>query len=416
MEFAASILPFIAASICLVFSLHFLIVTFIIREERSFLGFFFLLLVLAVNQLAVGMQVHFFPTNIDLSFFWYRVQFAALALLIFMTIYFFNVMASRKINTPFMSAFFFLSLALAVSTFSPIFGTFTVSRGGDFIFLPHIGALVILLLLATAILFLVFMLIDPLIGGRWTAKKPLPYFYVIGGVILLGLGSLEIATELGIVPSTSIKYSSFGAIILSLVGASVVLVHFYQVRASLRNVLINLTKTEQELEKKERLAITDGLTDLYNRAFFDESIEEEVRDSIKNNKSLSLIMLDIDGFKRVNDTLGHLIGDSVLAEISGVIKRGARGSDLPARFGGEEFAVILPNTTIHEALEVGERIRGKIEEINFIVEGKPNTSVTVSVGVATLKGTDLANDLLDRADKALITAKRRGKNTVCVIK
>ena len=89
MDFAASILPFIAASICLVFSLHFLIMAFIIREERSFLGFFFLLLVLAVNQLAVGMQVHFFPANIDLSFFWYRVQFAALALLIFMTIYFF---------------------------------------------------------------------------------------------------------------------------------------------------------------------------------------------------------------------------------------------------------------------------------------------------------------------------------------
>jgi diguanylate cyclase (GGDEF)-like protein len=416
MEFAASILPFIAASICLVFSLHFLIVTFIVREDRSFLVFFFLLLVLAVNQLAVGMQVHNFPENIDVSFFWYRVQFAALAMLIFMTIYFFNVLASRKINTPVIYVFFIVSAALAVSTFSPIFGTFMVTQEGNFIFLPHIGAFIILLLMATAILFLVFMLIDPLIGGRWTAKSPLPVFYVIGGIILLGLGSLEIMTELGVIAPTSIKYSSFGAVILALVGASVVLVHFYQVRASLRNILINLTETERELEKKERLAITDGLTGLYNRAFFDESIDEEVKDSIKNNKSLSLIMLDIDGFKRVNDTLGHLIGDSVLAEISGIIKRGARGSDLPARFGGEEFAVILPNTTIHEAHEVGERIRHKINEINFMVEGKPNISVTVSVGVATLKGTDMAKDLLDRADKALITAKRRGKNTVCVIK
>jgi diguanylate cyclase (GGDEF)-like protein len=416
MEFAASILPFIAASICLVFSLHFLIITFIIGEDRSFLGFFFLLLILAVNQLAAGMQVHFFPTNMALSFFWYRVQFAALALLIFMTIYFFDVLASRKINTPIMYVFFFLSLALAVSTFSPIFGNFMVTHEGNFVFLPHIGALVILLFLAAAILFLAFMLIDPLIGGRWMARRPLPFFYVIGGIILLGLGSLEIMTELGIVPPTSIKYSSFGAIIVSLVGASAVVVHFYRVRTSLRDILINLTETEPELEKKERLAITDVLTGLYNRAFFDESIDEEVRDSIKNNKSLSLIMLDVDGFKRVNDTLGHTTGDRVLAELSDVIKRGARGSDLPARFGGEEFAMILPNTNIHEAHEVGERIRRKIEEINFMVEGRPNTSVTVSVGVVTLKGTDLAKDLLDRADKALVTAKRRGKNTVCVIK
>ncbi len=416
MEFAASILPFIAASICLVFSLHFLIVTFIVSEDRSFIGLFLLLLALAVNQLAVGMQVHSFPGNIDLSFFWYRVQFAALAMVIFMTIYFYDVLTSRKINTPFMYVFFFLSVALAVSTFSPLFGTFIVTQEGAFIFQPRVGALVILLLLAASIFFLIFTLVDPFIRRRQPTRGPLPVFYVVGVIILLGLGSLEIMTELDVIPPTSVKYSSFGAVTLSLVGASVALVHFYQVRTSLKNILINLTETERELEKKELLAITDALTGLYNRAFFDESIEEEVRDSIKNNKSLSLIMLDIDGFKRVNDTLGHLIGDSVLAEISGIIKRGARASDLPARFGGEEFVVILPNTTIHEAHEVGERIRSKIEEINFIVEGRPNTSLTVSIGVATLKGTDLAKDLLDRADKALLTAKRRGKNTVCVIK
>jgi diguanylate cyclase (GGDEF)-like protein len=127
-------------------------------------------------------------------------------------------------------------------------------------------------------------------------------------------------------------------------------------------------------------------------------------------------MMDLDGFKRVNDTLGHLIGDSVLAEISAVIRRSARGSDLSARFGGEEFAVILPNTILSEAHEVAERIRRKIEDINFVVEGKPDTSVTISVGVATLRGTDLAKDLLDRADKALITAKKLGKNTVFVNK
>jgi diguanylate cyclase (GGDEF)-like protein len=415
MEFAASILPFIAASICLVFSLHFLIMTFIIREERTFLGFFLLLLVLAVNQFAVGMQVHFFPADIDLSFFWYRVKFAALALLIFMTIYFYYVLAARRINRPIMYIFLLISVCLAVSTFSPLFGTFAVTQEGYFTFLPHVGAFIILLSLATAILFLIFMLVAPPVTGRWRAKAKFLLFYIIGGIILLGLGTLGIMTELGIIPPFPVKPSSFGAVILSLVGASVVLVHFYDTRTSLKNILINLTETEQELKRTERLAITDGLTGLYNRGFFDESLDEEVKDSIKNNKSLSLIMMDIDGFKYVNDTLGHTIGDSVLAEISIVIKRGARGSDLPARFGGEEFAVILPNTTIHEAHEVAERIRRTIEEISFVVEGKPDTSMTISVGVTTLKGTDLAIDFLARADKALLAAKARGKNNTYVI-
>jgi diguanylate cyclase (GGDEF)-like protein len=195
----------------------------------------------------------------------------------------------------------------------------------------------------------------------------------------------------------------------------VVLVHFYETRTSLKDVLVNLTETKRELEHKELLAITDGLTGLYNRGFFDESLEEEVTDSIRNNKSLSIIMMDIDGFKAVNDTLGHTIGDSVLAEISAVIKRNARGSDLPSRYGGEEFAVILPNTNIHEAYEVSERIRRTIREIRFVVEGKPDTCVTISAGVTTLKGTDLAIDFLARADKALMSAKARGKDNTYVI-
>jgi diguanylate cyclase (GGDEF)-like protein len=415
MNFTASILPFIAASICLVFSLHFLIMTFIIREERSFPAFFLLLLVLAVNQLAVGMQIRYFPADIDLSFFWYRVQFAALALLIFMTIYFLRVLASKVANTPIMYIFLSVSVLLAVSAFSPIFGSFMVTQEGYFIFLPRVGALIILVCLAAAVLFLVFMLISPAVTGRWMAGAKFLVFYIIGGIILLGLGTLEIMTELDIIPPTAIRYSSIGAIMLSLIGASVVLVHFYETRTSLKNVLVNLTETKRELEHKELLAITDGLTGLYNRGFFDESLEEEVTDSIKNNKSLSIIMMDIDGFKAVNDTLGHTIGDSVLAEISAVIKRGARGSDLPSRYGGEEFAVILPNTNIHEAYEVSERIRRTIQEISFIVEGKPDTSVTISAGVTTLKGTDLAIDFLARADKALLSAKARGKNNTYII-
>jgi diguanylate cyclase (GGDEF)-like protein len=415
MDFIASILPFIAASICLVFSIHFLIMALIMEGDRSFFGFFFLALVLAVNQFALGMQEHLFSSDINQSFPWYRIQFAALGPVIFMTIYFFNLLTDKRVNTPLMYAFLSVTVGLAVSIFLPVLGRFMVTREGAFIFAPHIGGFIVLLLLAGAAVYMIYVLIGSLVTGKRRPRIRFSALYIAGAVILFILGFLEILMQTGVISSPSVRYSSVSAILLAMIGASVVVVRFYEVKASLKHVLINLGQTERELKHKERLAITDALTGLYNRGFFDESLEEEVKDSIRNNKSLSLIMMDIDGFKSVNDTLGHTIGDSVLAEISTVIMRNARGSDFPARYGGEEFAVILPNTNIQEAYEVGERIRRMIEEINFVVEGKRNTAVTISVGITTLKGTDLAIDFLGRVDKALLAAKARGKNNVYVI-
>jgi len=415
MDSAASILPFVAASICLVFSIQFLIMTFILDGDRSFFGFFFLALVLAANQFATGMQMYLFPINVAYSFFWYRVQFAALGPVVFMTIYFFNLLTNKRVYATVTYISLSIIAGLAVSAFLPIFGEFMVSPRDGFIFVPHVGALFILLLLAGAALYLIYVLIDSFVIGRKTPKIRFSALYIVAVIILIIMGVLEILMQIGVIPMTSVKYSSVAAIFLAMIGASVVFVRFYELKTSLRRTLINLTETEKKLEHKELLAITDGLTGLYNRGFFDESIEEEVRDSIKNNKSLSLIMMDIDGFKSINDVFGHTIGDSVLAEISAVIRRNARASDLAARYGGEEFAVILPNTNIHEAHEVSERIRRTIEGIVFVIQGKPERSITISVGVTTLKGTDLAIDLLRRADKALLAAQARGKNNVFVI-
>ncbi len=415
MDFAALILPFIAASICLIFSIYFLIMTLIMEGDRLFFGFFFLALVLAVNQFAAGMQGHFFPIDVHRSFFWYRIQFAAFGPVIFMTVYFFNLLTNRRVNAPITYAFLSIVVGLAVLTFLPVFGRFTVSPQDVFIFVPHLGALFVLALLAGAAVYLVYVLIDSLVTGRRRPKIRFSALYIASGIILFVLGVLEILMQTGVIPPTSVKYSSVAAIILVMIGASVAFVRFYEMKTSLRRILINLSETEQKLEHKERLAITDALTGLYNRGFFDESLEEEVKDSIKNNRSLSLIMLDIDEFKSINDVFGHAIGDSVLAEIATVIKRNARASDLPARYGGEEFAVILPNTTIREAHEVSERIRKTIEEIVFVVRERPDRSVTISAGVTTLRGTDLAIDLLVRSDKALLAAKARGKNNVYVI-
>jgi diguanylate cyclase (GGDEF)-like protein len=415
MDFTASILPFIAASICLIFSIHFLIMTLIMEGDRLFFGFFFLALVLAVSQFATAMQGHFFPIDVNRSFFWYRIQFAAFGPVIFMTVYFFNLLTNRRVNAPITYIFLSIIVGLAVSMFLPIFGRFTVIPQDVFIFVPHLGALFAMALLAGAAVYLVYVLIESLMTGRRRPKIRFSALYIASGIILFVLGVLEILMQTGVIRPTSVKYSSVAAIVLVMIGASVVFVRFYEMKTSLRRILINLSETERRLEHKERLAITDALTGLYNRGFFDESLEEEVKDSIKNNRSLSLIMLDIDEFKSINDVFGHTIGDSVLAEIASVIKRNARASDLPARYGGEEFAVILPNTTIREAHEVSERIRKTIEEIIFVVQERPDSSVTISAGVTTLKGTDLAIDLLARADKALLAAKARGKNNVYVI-
>jgi diguanylate cyclase (GGDEF)-like protein len=416
MPLDALILPFIASSICLVFSLLFFIIYFAIERDRSFLGFSFFSLILAVNQYGVGMQYHFLTVNPVTSIFWYQIQFAALAIISFNAVYFVCVLLDRRVNTPFIFSLYTVSIVLAGLVFSHWFGDMMVTADHEFLFSPGPVAYAILVLLYLMSLYALILLIMPVFSIGWGRRVGIALSYAFGGIVLLGFGTVEILMDIGLIIPIPLRLSSVGSIVWALVGASVVLLHFYETKVSLKNILINLSETERVLEEKERLAITDSLTGLYNRGFFDESLEEEVKDSIQGNKSLSLLMMDIDGFKRVNDSLGHLIGDGVLAEISAVIKRGARASDLPARFGGEEFAVILPNTNLAEATEVADRIRKTIEEINFVVEGRPNTSVTISVGVASLKGTDLAKDLLGRADGALISAKKKGKNRVFVNK
>lgn len=415
MEFVALVLPFVAASICLVFSLYFLVITLVLEGDRSFIGFLFLALVLAVDQFAAGMQGLLLPIGVDRPFFWYRVQFATLGPVVFMMVYFVRLLSGKRINPPLMYFSVSIIVALAVSAFLPIFGRFTVNQEGGLTLIPHTGAILILALLAGGALYLVYILISSLVTGK---KRPRIRFwapYIVCGIVLFVLSLLELLMQTGSIAPAALRYSSLFATVLVMIGAAVVFVRFYEQKTSLRRVLISPGDAEQRLEGKERLAITDVLTGLYNRGFFDESLEEEVRDSIKNNRSLSLIMLDIDEFKSVNDVFGRTIGDSILAEISAVIKRNARASDLPARYGGEEFAVILPNTNIREAHEVSERIRKTIEEIVFVVPERPDGFVTISAGVTSLRGTDLAIDLLGRADKALFTAKSRGKNNVYVV-
>lgn len=162
-------------------------------------------------------------------------------------------------------------------------------------------------------------------------------------------------------------------------------------------------------ELLSRLALTDPLTKLANRRAFDESLAREVALAVRHNRPLSLLILDIDHFKDVNDTLGHPAGDDVLAAMGLLLAHHGRRGDVVARLGGEEFALILPQTTQDQASVTGERLRAAVAAAPLSVRAP----VTVSVGAATLglPGGD-AESLVSAADAALYRAKSAGRNCV----
>ena len=179
-----------------------------------------------------------------------------------------------------------------------------------------------------------------------------------------------------------------------------------QSAASMENVRLHELVAEQ--------AVTDELTGLPNNRAFRDAIAKEAARAARFRHELALLILDIDDFKKVNDTYGHPQGDAVLRAIGAILDAESRGIDEPARYGGEEFVVALPETSLEGAVEVAERIRARIEaETVPLVDGTGEISVTASFGAAEMPST--ASDvrgLIAAADAALYEAKRAGKNRV----
>ncbi len=167
------------------------------------------------------------------------------------------------------------------------------------------------------------------------------------------------------------------------------------------------------LEETVEQAITDALTGLHNRRYMESHLETLVREALRSGRHLSMLVADIDYFKKVNDTYGHDAGDEVLREFAARLKRNTRGIDLACRLGGEEFVIIMPDTEIARAYQVGERLRATIAAEPFRISADVSIRVTTSVGIATLEHSDdTPQTVFKRADQALYAAKRSGRNRV----
>lgn len=172
---------------------------------------------------------------------------------------------------------------------------------------------------------------------------------------------------------------------------------------------------KEEYDRLQAISIVDELTGLYNRRYFTERFEEEINRAKRYNYPVSCLMIDIDFFKNVNDTYGHLAGDQVLAELALIVKDSTRVVDFVCRFGGEEFVVLLPQTGISGALVVAEKMRRNVEQHGFPVDGR-TIPVSVSIGVAVLdtENPGTFEELIRQADEAMYAAKKSGRNQVKV--
>jgi len=183
----------------------------------------------------------------------------------------------------------------------------------------------------------------------------------------------------------------------------------------LQELLSDLEQSQKELKL---LAATDSMTKLYNRRYFSEVSQQVLALAIKENTELSIIMIDIDEFKNINDSYGHKVGDDVIITLASTLQEFTREEDIVCRFGGEEFLILLPHTDEKDATLIAQKIRKIVEGLSIEILDKKKLHFTLSIGISQidiLKDKNI-EDSITRADKALYQAKHSGKNKVCVYK
>lgn len=182
----------------------------------------------------------------------------------------------------------------------------------------------------------------------------------------------------------------------------------------LSHIVSEVSSLRDELEQVRQESLTDTLTGISNRKAFDASLEQNIHTAREQQSPFCVLLVDIDHFKQFNDTHGHLVGDKVLRFVASTLKRSVKGKDMVARFGGEEFVIILPQTEVEGAETVAEHVRQAISsgQLKDKQSDESYGRVTVSIGVAQFTMSDLPNDIVQRADRGLYLAKERGRDRV----
>ncbi len=240
-------------------------------------------------------------------------------------------------------------------------------------------------------------------------------YHVVRGQFPAGVNSLE---RYGVSPDLVAPVSMNGKIIgaLVVVGSAVPIKEEIAFASMVADLLGNAFQRATTIESVEQSASIDSLTKLYTRGHFSQRFETEVRRAKNYAHPLSILLLDLDHFKSVNDTHGHPAGDIILMRVGEILRQSVRSSDIVARFGGEEFVVIMTSAGKEQALSFGENLRKTIESTMFKIPGRDTPlRMTISGGVATYpKDGDTTADLLRVADKALYEAKQAGRNRIVV--
>lgn len=238
-------------------------------------------------------------------------------------------------------------------------------------------------------------------------KNPLAKFFLMGHTLFILFNGLAVMYYKGFITPNYINSHGVGIGIV-LEALTLAFIISYRIK-----ILEGIRAKQAELTQQ---ASTDPLTQLYNRRYFFTESNYMIEKAKKNNESLSIIIVDIDHFKTVNDQYGHKAGDLVLVDVANIFHQLSRDQDLIARFGGEEFVVILPNTNTTEAQACAERIRQGIEKHSVNLGDELTLNVTVSLGIAELDimANEAIESAVDRADKALYKAKTLGRNRVCM--
>lgn len=219
-------------------------------------------------------------------------------------------------------------------------------------------------------------------------------------------------------------YLGFWIFILPNIGVEALIVSIVFFLGAVFTVVVSwlILQTNRDIKRiatLEQESITDPLLNIYNRRYLEQRLKEETARMNRYKLPLSLLLLDIDHFKNINDRYGHLIGDKVLKKIGEILMEQVRETDLPARYGGEEIAILLPNTREKEAFNMAERIRLFIEQTNFngVETNDGALNCTVSIGITSAKDNNCqGTDLLNRADIAMYQAKKTGRNRVVAFK